>query len=72
MRTREIPPEISDLLPDRNDVAFLERFVANEVPTDGRDVAFALQTAMSARRRTSRSGACYRRPTPTLSTFDRV
>ena len=72
MRTREIPPEISELLPDRDDVAFLERFVANEVPIDGRDVDFALKTAMSARRRTSRIDACYRRQAPTLAAFGRV
>ena len=72
MRTSEIPPEISELLPDRDDVAFLQRFVANEVPTDGRDVDFALKTTMSARRRTGRIDACYRRPAPAPSAFGRL
>jgi hypothetical protein len=72
MRTREIPPEISELLPAQDDVAFLRLFVANEVPASGRDVDFALKNALSVGRRVRRAAPCYRPPTGPSPTVDNL
>lgn len=50
MLRREIPPKISELLPDLDDRLALRNFMANEVPNDGGKVHFALISALSVRR----------------------
>lgn len=72
MRAREIPPEISGLLPDEEDRAFLARFIANEVPADGRTVQFALKDALRTRRREVSAGPCYAPPNPALEAAGRA
>lgn len=55
----EIPPKISELLPNIEDRASLKRFVKAEVPGDGEAIHLALLSALAMRQHRVKPASLY-------------